>query len=138
MTKILQDIYIINKDGLCLFERHYSEKMDPHLFSGFITALNTVASQLGEEKGLTNFTLGDNKYILIKHNNLLFVGNYNNKVGVKKAYKELEKVVNIFFSVYSFDDIMNWNGDADFFSGFEEHIKDSLESVAKKFEDSFW
>ncbi|MHA1680483.1 MAG: hypothetical protein ACTSUE_05705 [Promethearchaeota archaeon] len=138
MAKILQDIWILKEDGIVIFQHIFDkEKMNTQLFGGFMSALNTFASQL-DENGLSNFELGAKKFTIIKHNRLIFIGNYDKKQKAKKASEELKDVINKFFNTFAFDDIINWVGDLGFFKNFEDVIKDSLEDVVGSLKDSLW
>ncbi|MHA1891265.1 MAG: hypothetical protein ACTSYS_09770 [Promethearchaeota archaeon] len=137
MVKILQDIYIISEDGRVMFRRVYDEKVDAQLFGGFMSALNTLATQFNED-GLSEFNLGKNKYLVIKRNDIFFIANYNNKMNIKKAKQELENVIKIFFENYLVDLVAGWDGDLTKFEGFGDKIKDSLEDAIKTFEQAFW
>ncbi|MHA1793744.1 MAG: hypothetical protein ACTSVI_13965 [Promethearchaeota archaeon] len=137
MVKILQDIYIISEDGRVMFRRVYDEKVDAQLFGGFMSALNTLATQFNED-GLSEFNLGKNKYLVIKRNDIFFIANYNNKMNIKKAKQELENVIKIFFENYLVDLVAGWDGDLTKFKGFGDKIKDSLEDAIKTFEQAFW
>ena len=124
MTKILQDIWILNPGGICMFKRVYDEKVDTQLFSGFISALDTFAITF-DEGGLSNFELKGKKFTIIKNDNYLFVANYDKNLSHKKASSELATIVNKFFNTYEFDEITNWKGDVSFFNGFKDEIIDS-------------
>ena len=137
MAKILQDMWIITQNGQVLFKRVFQEMLDAQLFGGLMSALNALASQMSES-GLSNFDLGEKRYTILKKQDLFFVANYARKIQPKKASKELEGIMEKFFSNYTVDAIKGWNGDLSTFSKFESEIEESLEDVVKKFEDAFW
>lgn len=135
--KLLRDIYILKTDGTVMFKRVFKEKMDAQLFGGFLSALETFASQMNDS-GLSSFDLGDKRYIVIRHDDMYFVANYNKKIKQKKAEQELRSVMHHFTETYLVELAAGWNGDTSTFQGFEEAINESLEDLINTFEKAFW
>lgn len=123
-------------DGTLLFQRVFQEKLDGQLFSGFMSALQTFASQL-DDHGLSSFEIGNKKFILKKEQDNFFVANFDKKVNPKKAQAELEDIAKKFLSNYQVE-LMSFRGNIEVFKDFEKHIADSLEEVVSKFQASFW
>ncbi len=136
MAKVLQDLYIMKSEGTVLFKRVFEEKLSEQLFGGFLSALETFASQL-DEHGLSSFEIGSKKFILKKELGNYFVANFDKKVNPKKAQAELEEIAKKFMSTYQVE-LMAFRGDVEAFKGFEKQIQDSLEDVVQKFQASFW
>ncbi|MBN2152894.1 MAG: hypothetical protein JW839_15690 [Candidatus Lokiarchaeota archaeon] len=136
MSKLLQDIWIMTHDGTVLFKRVFEEKLNEQLFGGFMSALETFASQL-DDHGLSSFEIGSKKFILKKGQGCYFVANFDKKVNPKKAQAELEEVAKKFIGAFQVE-LMAFRGDVETFKGFEKQIEDSLEDVVQKFQDSFW
>ena len=136
MSKLLEDIWIMMNDGTVLFKRVFEEKLNEQLFGGFMSALETFASQL-DEHGLSSFEIGQKKFILKKHNNMYFVSNFDKKVNLKKAAAELEHVADEFLAVYEVE-LLSFRGNVEIFKEFEKKIQDSLEDVVGKFQQAFW
>ncbi|MEX2683627.1 MAG: hypothetical protein Q6373_018775 [Candidatus Sigynarchaeota archaeon] len=136
MSKLLQDIWIMRADGTVLFKRVFEEKLNEQLFGGFMSAMETFASQL-DEHGLSSFEIGSKKFILKKEQGIYFVANFDKKVNLKKAQAELETVAKKFMATYQVE-LMAFRGNIEVFKGFENHIEDSLEDVVQKFQASFW
>jgi hypothetical protein len=136
MSKLLQDLWVMRSDGTVLYKRVFEEKLNEQLFGGFMSALETFASQL-DEHGLSSFEIGSKKFILKKEHGNYFVANFDKKVNPKKAQAELEGVANKFISAYQVE-LMTFRGDVEPFKGFEKQIQDSLEEVVSKFQASFW
>ena len=137
MTKLLQDIWIVEDSGIVLFHRVFDEKVDATLFGGLLTALNSFAEEI-TPGGLYNFELADKKFYILKNKNYLFIANASNKHNYKKVKIELHAIIKKFFELYSDILLDNWNGDTSLFKNFEYKIEDSLEGVIKKFEEAFW
>ncbi len=136
MSKLLQDMWIMSQDGTVLFKRVYEEKLNEQLFGGFMSALETFASQM-DDKGLSSFEIGQKKFILKKTQKLFFVANFDKKVNPKKASAELESVASKFFATYQVE-LLSFRGNIEAFKGFEKQIQDSLEDVVNKFSQAFW
>ena len=137
MTKLLQDIWIIEDSGIVLFHRVFDEKVDATLFGGLLTALNSFAEEIASG-GLSNFELAGKRFYILKKKNYLFIANASNKYNVKKVKIELDEVMQKFFELYSNILLNNWNGDTSLFSSFEYKIEDSLEGMIEKLEKAFW
>lgn len=124
------------QDGTVLFKRVFEEKLNEQLFGGFMSALETFASQL-DNHGLSSFEIGQKKFILKKHENLYFVANFDKKVNTKKAASELEHVSDEFLAVFEVE-LISFRGNVEVFKNFERNIQDSLEDVVGKFQQAFW
>nr|MDO8118828.1 hypothetical protein [Candidatus Sigynarchaeota archaeon] len=136
MLKILQDLWVVNTGGVVLFQRVFEEKLNAQLFGGFMSALNTFASQLDAD-GLSSFDIGNKKFILTRKNDLFFVANFDSKANPSKAKKALTEVADAFLKEYQVE-LLAWRGDTDAFNKFEDTIKDSLQDVVGKFQQAFW
>ena len=123
-------------DGTVLFKRVFEEKLNEQLFGGFMSALETFASQL-DDHGLSSFEIGQKKFILKKHDNIYFVANFDKKVNPKKAASELEHVADEFIAAYEVE-LLSFRGNVEIFKDFERKIQDSLEDVVGKFQQAFW
>jgi hypothetical protein len=136
MAKLLQDIWILKKDGTTLFNRVYKEKMNAQLFGGFMSALNAFSSQI-DEGGLHNFEIGDKRFIMSKRDDLMFVASFDKKVKAKRASSELERIMKKFLMKYTVE-LVAWDGNTSTFEDFKDEIKDSLDDVIDNFEKAFW
>ena len=137
MGKLLRDIWILTTTGVTLFNRVISEKINPQIFGGIMSALNIYAEKL-TDGGISNFTISDIRFAIIKRNDLLFIGNASNKVKIKKVINELELVSEKFNTKYPKETFETWDNDVDFFTDFKNEIGNSLENAAEKFQKSFW
>ena len=137
MTKLIQDLWILEDSGIVLFHRVFDEKVDANLFGGLLSALNSFAEEISKS-GLSNFELSNKRFSLLKAKNYLFIANASKKINLKKVHSELEIIKDRFFEYYQDDVLNNWNGDTRLFSNFENKIEDSLEQIIEKLEKAFW
>ncbi len=137
MGKIIRDIWILTESGVTLFSRVIDPRVNPQIFGALISALNIYAEKL-MDGGISNFTLSDIRFVIIKRTPLLFVANASNKIKNKKVTAELRVISDQFFKTYSRDVLDNWDSDVSFFNNFKNLIDDSLDGTAKKFQESFW
>ncbi|MBY9007828.1 MAG: hypothetical protein KGD63_13885 [Candidatus Lokiarchaeota archaeon] len=137
MVKILHDFWIITKNGLVLFNRVYDPKIETQLFGALLSAINTFAEEVSEGS-LSHFQLSNKQFVLLKKNDILFIGNSHNKVKKEKIIDELEVISEKFFEDY-FHIIVNqkWNGNIALFSDFKKKIEDAFEDPIKKFWKGF-
>ncbi len=137
MPKILKDFWILTENGVVLFSRVYDQTINPQLFGGLMSALNTFAEKL-TDGGISNFEMSDLRFVIVKRRSYLFVGSSLNKTKEKKVIDELKQISDMFFEVYR-DILINWDNDVNSFSDFGDHIDKSLENQpAKKLKDAFW
>ncbi|MBY8986749.1 MAG: hypothetical protein KGD65_16875 [Candidatus Lokiarchaeota archaeon] len=137
MTKLIQDLWILEDSGIVLFHRVFDEKIDANLFGGLLSALNSFAEEISKS-GLSNFELSNKQFSLLKAKNYLFIANASKKNNLKKVHSELEIIKDRFFEYYQDDVLHNWNGDTRLFNNFENKIEDSLEQIIEKLEKAFW
>ncbi|MFX1530630.1 MAG: hypothetical protein ACFFBC_05920 [Promethearchaeota archaeon] len=132
--KVLQDIWILNKSGIVMFNRVFNESVSPQAFGAMMSALSTFADQLADG-GLSNFELNNKRFTIIKKYDLMFIANSSKQFNQKKINRELERVSKKFLKLY-LDKIKDYKGQIGAFTEFEEIIEDSLqESTIKTSED---
>ena len=133
MSKVLQDLWIVQASGVVVYRRVFNENVNAQLFGGLMSALHAFAQELSSG-GLTNFELSSIRFTILKNNEFLFVANADKKVKEKKVQEELTKVAEKFFLQFPADWFKNdWDGDISYFEGFEKEIGESLDSIKK-----FW
>jgi len=137
LGKIIRDIWILTESGVTLFSRVIDPRVNPQIFGALISALNIYAEKL-TDGGISNFTLSDIRFVIIKRTPFLFVANASNKIKNKKVTAELRVISDQFFKTYSRDVLDNWDSDVSVFNNFKNLIDDSLDETAKKFQESFW
>ncbi len=136
MPKVIQDIWILNNDGIVLFNRVFHEQIEAQLFGGLMSALNSFAQQLSDD-GLKNFELSNKRFTLIKKKGFLFIANSSKKFKEKKVIQELEEISLKFNNQYPNEFFNEWDHDISIFSEFKKEIEDALEDPVKKFWEGF-
>ncbi|MFX1385493.1 MAG: hypothetical protein ACFFBP_24010 [Promethearchaeota archaeon] len=136
-SKVIQDIWILSDAGTVIFHRVFDEKVDPQLFGGLMTALNTFAEEISK-RGLSNFEIGDKRFTILKRNNYLFIVNSDIKIKQKWVLQELNNIIEKFFNRYPKEVLDYWNYDLSLFVPFKNEIENSLEEPIKKFQKAFW
>ncbi len=135
MTKILQDIWILSETGITVFSRVYDPKINEQLFGALMSAINQFAEQISEG-GISNFSLSNIHFSIIKSGGFLFVASSANKKE-KKTNEELRKIADKFFKKYP--DLESWDSsEVSIFSDFELEIEDSLKDTVDKLKKAFW
>ena len=136
MPKVIQDIWILNSNGIVLFNRVFHEQIEAQLFGALMSALNSFAQQLSDD-GLKNFELSNKRFTLIKKKGFLFIANSSNKFKEKKVIQELGEISLKFNNQYPDDFFKEWDNDVSIFSDFKKEIEDALEDPVKKFWNGF-
>jgi len=137
VPKILKDLWILTENGVVLFSRVFDTTINPQLFGGLMSALNTFAEKL-TDGGISNFEMSDLRFVIVKRRSFLFIGSSLNKTKEKKVIDELKRISDVFFEVYN-EILVNWDNDVNYFSDFGDHIDKSLEKQPiKNLKDAFW
>jgi len=137
VPKILKDLWILTEHGVVLFSRVFDQTINPQLFGGLMSALNTFAEKL-TDGGISNFEMSDLRFVIVKRRSFLFIGSSLNKTKEKKVIDELKRISDVFFEVYE-EILVNWDNDVNYFSDFGDHIDKSLEKQPiKNLKDAFW
>jgi len=137
MTKLIQDLWILDDSGIVLFHRVFDETVDANLFGGLMSALNSFAEEISKS-GLSNFEISNKRFSLLKDKNYLFIANASKNHNLKRVNHELELIKNKFFEQFQEEVLTNWNGDTNLFKSFVKKIEDSLEQIIEKLEKAFW
>ena len=123
MTKLIQDLWIIDESGIVLFHRVFDETVDVNLFGGMLSALNSFAEEI-TKSGLSNFEISNKRFSLLKDKNYLFIANASKNHNIKKVNHELESIRNKFFEDYQEEVLIHWNGDTTLFKSFKKKIEE--------------
>ena len=137
MTKVIQDIWILNDNGIVIFNRVFNEQLEAQLFGSLMSALNSFAQQISDGQGLNNFEISNKRFTLIKKRSFLFIANSSKKFKEKKVILELEKIAQKFNDQYSEDFFKGWDNDVNIFIDFKNEIENALEDPVKQFWDGF-
>jgi hypothetical protein len=149
---VIRDVIII-KDGIPLFNKNFSSDINvfsqPNsliLLSGFFSALNSFSdtfNNLGsiKELKLSNTDLCVSFLRDTEIPNLLFLATYDECSSVFNVQKTLEELSKSFLRIYDLNKILNWSGNIDDFSSFEDeanqYIRENndLEKICEKNSD---
>jgi len=119
-----------------LFNKVDEEKIDSLLFAGMMCALKTFAEQISN-KMIQSFEVSEERYIIFKRKNLLFIAKSSKNVKQKKIKRELEYIIEKFFELYD-DDLIDFDGNISLFSLFEEYIDETCQDSVEMFAPSIW
>lgn len=125
----IRDLWILLKEGLLIFQHVISEDVNPDLFAGMLSALNTFAKNLSEG-GITSFDIDEHKrFVLVKKNHCIFVTRTLCKYDIDLIQKELGSIAKLFSEKYENKKLKDWvGGDTIEFSKFEEELKRFLDT----------
>ena len=93
---MIYNIWIIDSSGLCIFYRSYGGyRTDPHLISGFFTAIYNFAREVGGDR-LETISMQDTAFTFLVSKNILFVVASDDKTG-REGKELLETIEKEFF-----------------------------------------
>lgn len=121
MSPIVNDLWILTENGIVVFSRVYEKKVNPQLFGALMSALNTFSENLSDG-GITNFELGEIRFVIVKRGEFIFVGSSLNKTKEKKVIDKLTQIANKFFEIYP-ETLEDWDYDISVFSDFGYHLE---------------
>ena len=121
---LIKDLWILLKEGLAIFQHVTSDDINPDLFAGMLSALNTFAIRLSEG-GITSFDIDEQqRFVLVKEKNCIFVTRTHRHYDIKKILTELKEIAILFFKKYGDEKFEQWmGGDIKVFANFEEDLK---------------
>jgi hypothetical protein len=126
LSGILQDIWVVKEDsGIVIFHKEGNKNVNPQLFGGLMSVLNSFAENL-DEGGLSSFEFSDKKFSIIKNKGILFIGNCEKHDNAKKLNLILNKVMEKFFIRFSKELSKVWDGDIEIFSDFQNDLNEIL------------
>jgi hypothetical protein len=117
----IQEFWVMLEGGSVLYRHTHSDIVDPQLFGGFMSAINSIAATFTKD-GLNNFELGNLQFFVLKRDGLIFVANTKKNVKPQKVEKEIQNNINKFVSKYPPELLQTWNGDLTFFDGFKPDL----------------
>jgi len=129
MVNVIEDLWILNDEGILLFNRFYKEAVNSDLFGAIMCTFYAYSKEISNGTGLLSFEFITKKFNLMKKENIIFVAGSpikENKKNNTLIKKELEIIANKFINFYTIEFLRNWKGDTANFSNFESQIKDSL------------
>jgi hypothetical protein len=120
MSHQTPSIWIMRPDGIVLY--HYTDNEDDNvvqcdLFGGFISAINTIASQL-DNSGIKSISIGSKQITIVKHDDLLFIAMHSTKDRPKEIAQGLDRMAVYFCKLYPAQVLQEWRGNLHQFDGF--------------------
>jgi len=117
----IHNVWILLKSGICLFHKEYhSVKLDEDLVSGFLSAVSSFVTKLGEER-VESIVMGKKKFVCISSENLIFSACLDKEDDEKQAIEKLWEIKVSFLRKY-LQKIKEWNGDVKAYEEFEEDL----------------
>ncbi len=121
MEKI-SEIWIVNKSGAPLFNRSTDTRVDPALFSGFLSAIQGFVETSFQGSHLKTLVFGESQlfFLYIDTYNMFIVVRCPKKVNAKEIQAGLEKIWDLFLtkfksllekSVTDLDEFLSFNAD---------------------------
>lgn len=133
---VLEDIWII-QNGVVLFSRNYQGSINDQMFGAYLYALDLFSSKIAT-KGVQEFELKNNKFLLKRHKEILFIVNAPSTIKQKKIKKELDNLADMFLTEYTPEFFQNWDGNIDIFESFNQKLDDSISKKIQSFESGIW
>ena len=133
----MTEVFLLNIGGsvLCYYNSIQEKneagmgENNPHMVASFLTGILQFAEKIQKDE-INHFDMGS-KYIVITSTIFsdtsriyyVILAEKSTKKNIKYLEEKLDKIRNEFEETYSRDDIVNWNGDLDFFEQFNSAIK---------------
>ena len=139
---IIEELWIINENGIPLHNQKIEDTIDSALFSGFLSAITNFAKEIGENS-MDMIKLGDSVFIILKEkkkNSLLFVGKSKDKVKDEKVRKLLFKIRDKFIEFFD-KELVEWDGNrTEYFESFVKvfNLKNDMDNIVQKFKQVNW
>ena len=122
MVCIINAIWILNDDGICLAQRNYTHKeIDPELFSGLISAIQLFSKSV-TERMIESFQMKDQK-VLYDVSDIVLAVNFDMEDDETEIRRKMQEVKTKFLNKYK-TEINNMSIDAINTDIFEEFEKD--------------
>lgn len=100
MGKIVKELWIITENGTVLFHHALYSSVDPDIFGGLMSALNSFSEVL-TEGGLANIDLDYNSFYFFQKKDIIFIANCFQEIKEKKIMQILNRIAIKFYKVYN-------------------------------------
>ncbi|MHA1129739.1 MAG: hypothetical protein ACTSRC_12560 [Candidatus Helarchaeota archaeon] len=136
--RVIDEIWIIKPGGLTVFNLSKEENVDPLLMGGFFSAIQTLATQIGE-KELKTLLFGNSKITIYQgQKGYLFISRSSKKVNDKLIDKSLKLVETSFFEKYG-KNLEAFHSNSNLFDDFEAVIEEIFaDTPEKRTEEALW
>jgi hypothetical protein len=141
--------FLIIKDGLPLLFKNFSiaknifsESDSLIMVSGFFSALNSFSDSFEDLGTISELKLSNNelKLSFLKDSsipNLIYIATYDEKSKPINVLRILRKLSRTFLQKFSIDDIVNWKGNVDAFTSFNDILTAFVEEELKESDTGF-
>ncbi|MFX0077233.1 MAG: hypothetical protein ACFE96_17450 [Candidatus Hermodarchaeota archaeon] len=136
MIRYLRDLWILTDNGINIFTKEGSRKIDEVVLAAFNSAVRNFFQIMFDET-LQRFTSDKFEYKILGKRNLLFVATFSLTTKEKTALYELNYVAERFCELYPKQMIDNWNHDMHKFDAFQNEVKTKNELIGEKI-DQLW
>jgi hypothetical protein len=137
MDAQIKDFYIMFKTGLTIFEHVQNQNIDGQLFGGFISAINTLATQF-DKQGLSSFVTGKRFFLMHKTTDLIFIAAFEPTVKSKDAQKALLDIVEQFTRMFPPSFFEHWQGNLSPFKKFGDEFLINPIDPTKRLMQALW
>ena len=123
MSSLIREFWVFNKDGNLIANFSDDDYLDKRLFGSFVTAIKNFCEEFNGNK-LISFNLEKMKFMCVSalEGNVILVCRTSEKENEKKIQKVSNIIRQIFESIYSVEDIKNWDGNVNFFDIFRKKL----------------
>ena len=125
---IIDEIFIMNKQGACLFHKVLkgdNKIMDEHLVTGAIIAVKLMLEELTSTKDKGLYTIKKEGKIVNIYSSTLLTGIFYTKEELNTINYYIQKVVTKLESIYK-NVLIDWDGDLEVFSPIESIVNEIL------------
>ncbi len=135
---LVDEFYIIADSGLCYYSKSRRKEIDKTLFSGLLTALNSLSEQIAS-KSIDSLVLQNEKFVISKLEHLMFIVRTGPKAKDSEVRKVLGEMEQIFLQSFSPMDLeTTWDGNLSRFEVLDKkYDKFFLESVTNRMASLF-
>jgi hypothetical protein len=117
----MEHFWIMRADGIDLYHDGDELRISSDLIAGFLSAINTIASQM-DESGISAIEIGQNMLSIRKAHGLLFIMLHDKRLKEKKVAARLGLIEATFFGLYPPSFLSEWRGNLAQFAQFGQAI----------------
>ena len=132
----LDELWILNESGACMFNYAVNSKMDPLLFGSFFTAINQFGKQCSDT-AIDDITMGQNflMSVFLPDYHTTIVGRSTHTKKRKNMKKMLKEISVKFITHFSTQQITQWDGNLEIFDDFGTYIEEFFKRSEKLVEN---
>ncbi|MDD1778923.1 MAG: hypothetical protein LUQ65_12230 [Candidatus Helarchaeota archaeon] len=117
---MIHQVWIINRAGICLLDRNYSGlEINKQLFSGFITAISSLASQFN--RTLDSISMSDMTIHYTMENEAVIAVAVDRDDNEEEIRRKLHDLLSEFNSKFG-EMLVDWDGNLSYFDSFTKDL----------------